>query len=82
MDFKAVENRIRPLALNRKDALFAGHDEGTAVRGRIASLIETAKMNPVVPYAYLKATREATAHSHPASKLDQLLPWAFHSTST
>ena len=59
MDSNAVENRIRPLALNRKNALFAGHDEGAAAWGRIASLIETAKMNRVEPYAYLKATLEA-----------------------
>ena len=45
MDTNIVENAIRPLALNRKNALFAGHDEGAAAWGRIASLIETAKMN-------------------------------------
>ena len=76
-----MENRIRPLALNRKNALFAGHDEGAAAWGRIASLIETAKMNRVEPYAYLKATLEAIAHGHLASKLDQLLPWVFSSDS-
>ena len=81
MDSNAVENRIRPLALNRKNALFAGHDEGAAAWGRIASLIETAKMNRVEPYTYLKATLEAIAHGHPASKLDQLLPWAINSAS-
>ena len=65
MDSNAVENRIRPLALNRKNALFAGHDEGDAAWGRIASLIETAKMNRVEPYAYLKATLAAIAHGIP-----------------
>ena len=35
IDSNAVENSIRPLALNRKNALFAGHDEGaTAVSGQ------------------------------------------------
>ena len=76
MDTNCVENRIRPLALTRKNALFAGHDEGAAAWGRIASLIETAKMNGVEPYAYLKATLEAIAAGHPASKIDELLPWA------
>ena len=69
------------MALNRKNALFAGHEEGGAAWGRIASLIETAKMTRVEPYAYLKATLEAIAHGHPASKLDHLLPWTFHSPS-
>ena len=76
MDSNAVENRIRPLALTRKNALFAGHDEGAAAWGRIPSLIETAKMNGVEPYAYLKATLEAIAAGHPASRIDDLLPWA------
>ena len=59
LDSNAVENRIRSLALTRKNALFAGHDDGSAEWGRIAALIEAAKMNGVEPYAYLKATLEA-----------------------
>ena len=81
LDTNAVENRIRPLALTRKNALFAGHDEGAAAWGRIATLIETAKMNGVEPYAYLKATLEAIAAGHPASRIDELLPWAHTPTS-
>ena len=77
MDSNVVENTIRPLALNRKNALFAGHDEGAAAWARIATLVETAKMNGVNPHAYLKATLEAIAAGHPASDIDQLLPWAF-----
>ena len=82
MDSNVVENTIRPLALNRKNALFAGHDEGAAAWARIATLIETAKMNGVNPHAYLKATLEAIAAGHPASDIDQLLPWAFTTTSS
>ena len=63
-------------ALTRKNALFAGHDEGACNWGRIASLIETAKMNGVDPAAYLTATLETIARGHPASRLDELLPWA------
>ena len=59
IDSNSVENLIRPIALNRKNALFAGHDEGGKAWGRIASLIETAKINGVEPFAYLKATLEA-----------------------
>ena len=77
IDSNCVENLIRPVALNRKNALFAGHDEGGVAWGRIASLIETAKMNRVEPFAYLKATLEAIANGHPRSRIDQLLPWAF-----
>ena len=82
MDSNPVENTIRPLALNRKNALFAGHDEGATAWGRIASLIETAKMKGVEPYAYLKFVLEAVAAGHPASNIDQLLPWAFSPDSS
>lgn len=82
IDSNAVENTIRPLALNRKNVLFAGHDEGGRAWGRIASLIETAKINGVEPFAYLRTTLEAIAGGHPASKIDDLLPWAFSPQSS
>jgi len=50
---------------NRKNALFAGHDEGGIAWGRIASLIETCKINDVEPFAYIKATLTAIAAGHP-----------------
>ena len=52
MDANAVERTIRPIALNRKNALFAGHDVGAENWGVIASLIETCKLNTVDPHAY------------------------------
>ena len=77
MDSNIVERAIRPIALNRKNALFAGHDEGGRTWARIASLIETCKLNDVEPYAYLKATLEAIAAGHPAARIDELMPWHF-----
>ncbi len=82
MDSNSVENLARPIALSRKNALFAGHDEGAAAWGRIASLIETAKLNRVVHYAWLKATLEAIATGHPNSRVDELLPWNFRPPSS
>jgi transposase len=81
IDSNGVENLIRPIALNRKNALFAGHDEGGKAWGRIASLIETAKINGVEPFAYLKATLEAIANGHPKRRIDELLPWNFNPSS-
>lgn len=63
--------------VNRKNALFAGHDEGGVAWGRIASLIETCKINGIEPFAYLKATLAAIANGHQESRLDDLLPWNF-----
>ena len=82
MDSNSVENLIRPVALNRKNALFAGHDEGAAAWGRIASLIETAKLNGVNPHAWLKETLEAITAGHPNSRREELLPWNFTNLSS
>lgn len=77
MDTNPVENRIRPLVLTRKNALFAGHDEGGRTWARIASVIETCKLNGVDPYAYLRDTLTAIAQGHPAARIDELMPWAW-----
>ena len=81
MDTNPVENTIRPITLNRKNALFAGHDEGGRTWARMASLIETCKLNAVDPYAYLRETLTAIANGHPASRIDDLMPWAFQKPS-
>ncbi|MDT8322236.1 MAG: transposase domain-containing protein, partial [Xanthomonadales bacterium] len=47
----------------------------------IASLIETAKINGVEPFAYLAATLEAIANGHPKAAIDDLLPWNFNPSS-
>ena len=52
LDTNIVERGIRPIVLNRKNALFAGHDEGAANWACIASLIECCKLNDVDPQAY------------------------------
>ena len=82
MDTNPVENTIRPITLNRKNALFAGHDEGGHTWARMVSIIETCKLNAVDTYAYLRATLTAIANRHPASRLDDLMPWAFQKQSS
>ena len=74
IDSNIVENRIRPVKLTAKNALFAGHDEGAAAWSRIASLIETCKMNGVEPYACLKSTLEKIAAGHPQSRIHEMCP--------
>ena len=75
LDSNAVERSIRPLALNRKNALFAGSDDGGDHWAVIASLIETAKLNGVDPQAWLDDTLTRLAAGHPATALDALMPW-------
>jgi len=68
---------IRPIALNRKNALFAGSDEGGANWATIASLLETAKLNGVNPHAWLTDTLTKLINNWPASRIDELMPWSY-----
>ena len=77
LDTNAVERSIRPLVLNRKNALFAGHDEGAENWACIASLIETCKLNGVDPQAYFADVLTKLVNLWPASRIDELMPWAW-----
>jgi transposase len=75
MDSNLVENAIRSPAMNRRNALFAGHDEGGRNWARFASLIGTCKINGVEPYAYLLDLFTKLAHGHLDKNIDALMPW-------
>ena len=77
LDNNTVERSIRPIALNRKNALFAGSDGGAEHWATIASLIETCKLNDVDPFAYLADVLTRIVNDHPNSDIDQLLPWTY-----
>ena len=53
LDTNPVERAIRPVALGRKNHLFAGSDNGARRWATICSLVETAKLNNVEPFGYL-----------------------------
>ena len=75
LDSNAVERSIRPLALNRKNALFAGSDEGGDNWAVIATLIENCKLSSVNPHTWLTQTLEKLANGHPANSVGELMPW-------
>lgn len=77
MDNNTVERTIRPITLNRKTALFAGHEAGAANRATFASLVETCKLNAVEPRACLTATLTAIVNGHKQSQIDDLMPRNF-----
>lgn len=77
IDSNVVERAIRPIALNRKNALFAGSDGGGEHWAVIASLIETCKLIGVEPQAYLADVLTRIVNGHPNSRIDELLPWAY-----
>jgi transposase len=77
IDSNTVERSIRGIALNRKNALFAGHDHGAEGWAMIASLLETCKLNAVDPLAWLTDVLTKLINRWPASRIDELMPWAY-----
>jgi transposase len=75
IDSNVVERAIRPLALNRKNALFAGSDGGGEHWAILASLIETCKLNAIDPHAYLADVFARLVAGHPINRIEDLLPW-------
>jgi transposase len=76
IDSNTVERSIRPIALNRKNALFAG--SGGGEHGAVlASPIKTCKLNGADPQAYLADVITRIVRGHPNGRLDELPPWAY-----
>ena len=70
----AAERALRGIAIGRKAWLFAGSDRGGERAAAIYTLIVTAKLNGLDPRAWLADVLRRIA-DHPASRLDELLPW-------
>jgi transposase len=77
IDSNTVERSIRPIALNRKNALFAGHDLGAENWAVLATLIETCKLHGVNPEAYLADVLSKLVNGWPNRRLAELTPWAW-----
>ena len=78
LDTDTIERAIRPIALGRKNSLFAGSDGGARHWAIVASLIETAKLNGVEPLAWLTEVLERMVSGRTkAHELERLLPWAW-----
>lgn len=74
IDNNAAERAMRPIALGRKNYLFAGSDVGGDNIADAMTLIETAKMSGLDPQAYL-ADVLARINDHLVTQLHELLPW-------
>jgi transposase len=69
---------VRPIKLGAKNHLFAGSDGGAESWAVLASLIQTAKLNEVEPFAYLRDVLERiVSRNTKANELGSLLPWAW-----
>jgi hypothetical protein len=77
----AAENAIRPVALGRKNWLFAGSDSGGERAAAFYTLIRTATLNGLEPEAYLRDVI-ARIGAHPINRLAVLLPWNWSPPAT
>ena len=77
MDSNSVENLIRPVPLTRKNAPFAGNDDGARTWVRWASVHGTCRLNGVNPQTCLTVTLRRMVDMHPMSQVDDLMPWNF-----
>jgi len=76
LDTNTVERAMRPVALGRKNALFAGADSGGKHWALIATLIQTAKLNELDPLAWLTDVLERIVSGQTKrNELPTLLPW-------
>ena len=76
MTNNAAERAISPLALGRKNYLFAGSDSGGRRAAILYTLIQTAALNGLDPEAYLRDVLARIA-DHPINRIDDLLPWTW-----
>ena len=75
LDNNSVERAIRPIKLSKKNALFAGSNEGGTNWAHIASLVETCKLNGVNPQTYFADLLTRLVHGWPQARIDELMPW-------
>lgn len=75
IDNNPVENSIRPIAIGKKNWLFAGSERAGRRAAAIQSLVATAKLNGLDPMRWLTETLEKLP-TCPNSQIDSLLPFA------
>jgi hypothetical protein len=73
LDNGAAERAMKPVALGRKNWLFAGSDKGGETAAVLLSLCTTCKNLGIDPQAYLRDVLDRIS-THPASRIEELLP--------
>ena len=77
IDNNPVENSIRPVAVGRKNYLFAGSHEAAQRSAMLYSLLGTCKLHKIEPYQWLKSVLQQIA-DHPINRINELLPHRFN----
>ena len=71
--YEVIERQIKPWKLGAKNWLFVGSELAGQRAAVVMSLVQSAKLNGLDPWAYLRDVL-ARIHSHPNHRLDELLP--------
>lgn len=74
IDNNAIERLMRPIAVGRKNYLFAGSHAGAERAAVFYTLINTCRLNRVNPTTYLRDVLRRL-NTHPAARLNELLPF-------
>ena len=75
IDNNPAENAIRPFVIGRKNWLFSQSQAGARASANLYSLVETAKVNGLEPYAYLRQIFTLLPLAETVEDVEQLLPW-------
>ena len=73
IDNNPVENQVRPVAIGRKNYLFAGSHEAAKRSAILYSLMGTCKLHGINPFIWLRDILQRIA-THPINKIQDLLP--------
>jgi hypothetical protein len=73
IDNNHLEQQIKPWKLGAKNWLFVGSELAGQRAAMVMSLVQSAKLNGIDPWAYLRDVL-ARVHSHPSNRIDELLP--------
>ncbi len=76
LDNNTAERALKPVAIGRKNFLFAGKDEGAENLAKLQTIVATCQKHGVNPQAYLQDVL-VRINTHPASRIAELLPWAW-----
>ena len=77
-----AENAIRPFAVGRRSWLFADSPAGANASAAHYSLIQTARLHGLEPYAYLNAIFKAIPYAQTVEDIEALLPWNYKRSIT
>ncbi|MBQ0721756.1 MAG: IS66 family transposase [Gammaproteobacteria bacterium] len=80
IDNNPAENAVRPFTIGRKNWLFSQSQAGACASANLYSLIETAKMNGLNPYDYLKEVFTRLPNVETVDDIERLLPWRLEIT--